>query len=164
MTPPDQSQDARFEDSSTSALRLKALDADDLAVISSLVQDAIFPASEMIWTKKDRRFALLLNRFRWEDAPKAKARKRAFERVQSVLVIEDVRKVQSLGVMRGDGSIVMSLLSMSFEAGDDGMGRVILTLAGDGVIAVEVETLEVVLRDVTRPYVAPSGKAPGHPE
>ena len=164
MTPPDQSQDARFEDSSTSALRLKALDADDLAVISSLVQDAIFPASEMIWTKKDRRFALLLNRFRWEDAPKATARKRAFERVQSVLVIEDVRKVQSLGVMRGDGSIVMSLLSMSFEAGEDGMGRVILTLAGDGVIAVEVETLEVVLRDVTRPYVAPSGKAPGHPE
>ena len=164
MTPPDQFQDARFEDSSTSALRLKALDADDLAVISSLVQDAIFPASEMIWTKKHRRFALLLNRFRWEDAPKAKARKRAFERVQSVLVIEDVRKVQSLGVMRGDGSIVMSLLSMSFEAGDDGMGWVILTLAGDGVIAVEVETLEVVLRDVTRPYVAPSGKAPGHPE
>ena len=164
MTPPDQPQDARFEDSSTSALRLKALDADDLAVISSLVQDAIFPASEMIWTKKDRRFALLVNRFRWEDAAKATARTRAFERVQSVLVIEDVRKVQSLGVMRGDGSIVMSILSMTFEAGEDGMGRVILTLAGDGAIAVEVETLEVVLRDVTRPYVAPSGKAPGHPD
>jgi len=39
-----------------------------------------------------------------------------------------------------------------------------LTLAGDGMIAVEVEALEVLLRDVTRPYVAPSGKLPGHPD
>jgi len=44
------------------------------------------------------------------------------------------------------------------------MGRVELTLAGDGVIAVDVEALELLLRDVTRPYVAPSGKVPGHPE
>jgi hypothetical protein len=157
------SEDARFEDADVQPLRLKALDADDLGVISAFVQDAVFPASEMIWTKKDRRFALLLNRFRWEDAPKAEVRNRAFERVQSVLVIEDVRKVQSLGVQRGDSGLVMSLLSIAFEPGQDGMGRVILTLAGDGVIAVEVETLEVVLRDVTRPYAAPSGKVPGHP-
>lgn len=164
MTLPGQPQDARFEDGGVQPLRLKALDADDLAVMSSLVQDAIFPASEMIWTKKDRRFALLLNRFRWEDADQAEARNRAFERVQSVLVIEDVRKVQSLGVLRGDNAVVMSLLSMAFEPGLDGMGRVVLTLAGDGVIAVEVEALEVVLRDVTRPYAAPSGKLPGHPD
>ncbi|KKM80919.1 hypothetical protein LCGC14_1335040 [marine sediment metagenome] len=42
-------------------------------------------------------------------------------------------------------------------------GRVILTLAGDGAIALDVEALEVTLRDVTRPYIAPSGKAPQHP-
>jgi Protein of unknown function (DUF2948) len=157
-------EDARFEDSGGAALRLKALDADDLGVISALVQDAVFPASEMKWSRKDRRFALLLNRFRWEDADKAGQRQRDYERVQSVLVIEDVVKVQSLGVPRGDSEMVMSLLSMGFEPGTDGMGRILLTLAGDGVIAVEVEALEVVLRDVTRPYRAPSGKLPGHPD
>ena len=157
-------EDARFEDGGESALRLKALDADDLGVISALVQDAVFPASEMKWARKNRRFALLLNRFRWEDAPKAAAKARDFERVQSVLVIEDVVKVQSLGVARGDPDVVMSLLSMSFESATDGMGRILLTLAGDGIIAVEVEALEVVLRDVTRPYPAPSGKLPGHPD
>ena len=157
-------EDARFEDGSENPLRLKALDADDLGVISALVQDAVFPVSEMKWAKKDRRFALLLNRFRWEDAPKATARARDFERVQSVLVIEDVVKVQSLGITRGESDVVMSLLSMSFEPATDGMGRIVLTLAGDGVIAIEVEALEVVLRDVTRPYRAPSGKAPGHPD
>jgi hypothetical protein len=40
---------------------------------------------------------------------------------------------------------------------------VILTLAGDGALALEVEALEVTLKDVTRPYAAPSGHAPGHP-
>ncbi len=155
--------DARFEDGRVLPLRLKALDADDLAVLSSLVQDAVFPASEMIWTRKDRRFAILLNRFRWEDAPNAEQRRRHYERVQSVLAIEDVTKVQSLGVGRSDNSVIMSVLSISFQPGIDGTGHVLLTLAGDGLISVEVETLEVVLRDVTRPYAAASGKLPGHP-
>jgi hypothetical protein len=35
-------------------------------------------------------------------------------------------------------------------------------LAGDGAIRLEVEALEVILRDVTRPYRAPSGKVPRH--
>ena len=157
-------QDARFEDGADAPLRLKALDADDLAVVSSLVQDSVFPSSEMVWKSKERRFALLLNRFRWEDADKAQTRNRAFERVQSVLAIEDVTAVRSQGVPRGDADTVLSLLSISFEAGEDGTGTVVLTLAGDGAIALSVEALEVVLRDVTRPYVAPSHKAPQHLE
>lgn len=155
--------DASFEDGGERPLRLMAMDAHDLQIISALVQDAVFPASEMTWSRKDRRFALLLNRFRWEDAPGAKARKRDFERVQSVLVIEDVTAVKTQGVEK-DADTVMSLLSLSFEPGLDGTGRVLLTLSGDGAIACDVEALEVVLKDVTRPYVAPSRKAPSHPD
>ena len=156
--------DATFEDGREAPLRLKALDTDDLAVMAALVQDAVFPASEMKWDAKARRFAILLNRFRWEDADNARLRKRSFERVQTVLVIEDVMKVQSQGVDKTDPDMIFSLLSINFEAGEDGTGRVVLTLAGDGVIGLEVEALEVLLRDVTRPYVAPSAKAPSHPE
>ncbi|WP_341366679.1 DUF2948 family protein [Yoonia sp. BS5-3] len=157
-------EDARFEDGIERALRLKALDAEDLQVIASLTQDAVFPATEMRWDSKARRFALLLNRFRWEDASNATARKRSFERVQAVLAFEDVMRVQSQGVDQSDPDMVFSLLSVAFTPGEDGSGRIELTLAGDGVIALDVEALEVVLRDVTRPYVAPSGKAPRHPE
>ncbi|NCO85747.1 MAG: DUF2948 family protein [Rhodobacterales bacterium] len=156
------SRDARFEDGGERPLRLRAFDAEDLAVISALVQDAVFPVSEMVWTRRDRRFALLINRFRWEDVPQAERRGRDFERVQSVLAIEDVVKVQTQGVDRADGDLVLSLLSMSFVPGEDGTGRVELVLAGDGAISVEVEAVEVVLRDVTRPYVAPSRKRPEH--
>jgi len=155
-------EDARFEDGGDRPLRLKALDGDDLPVIAALVQDAVFPASELRWDRKTRRFALLLNRFRWEDADRAKARRRDFERVQSVLVVEDVLNVQSQGVDPSDKDMVYALLSISFTPSEDGMGRLELTLAGDGAIAIDVEALEVVLRDVTRPYVAPSKKAPSH--
>jgi len=156
--------DARFEDGADKPLAIKALDAEDLGILSGLAQDAVFPATEMKWDRKTRRFALLLNRFRWEDAPKAEARKRDFERVQSVLMIEDVMGVQTQGVDPKDKDTVLSLLAVSFDAGEDGMGHVVLTLAGDGAVRVAVEALEVVLKDVTRPYVAPSRKKPVHPE
>lgn len=154
--------DAKFEDGGDRPLRLKALDSDDLAVMSSLTQDAVFPASEMRWDRKARRFALLLNRFRWEDAPNAKIGKRSVERVQAVLSIEDVMSVKSQGVQAGDADTIMSLLSVSFEPSIDGMGRVLMTLSGDGAIAIEVEALEIMLADVTRPYIAPSKSVPQH--
>lgn len=151
------SGDARFEDGADAPLRLRALDAEDLAVVSSLVQDAVFPAAEMRWDRKHRRFAVLVNRFRWEDRGAA-----APERVQAVLLVEDVMAVRSQGINPRDGDTVLSLLSVGFEPGEDGTGTVVLTLAGDGAVACEVEALEVILKDVTRPYVAPSGKAPAH--
>lgn len=155
-------EDARFEDGGDRPLKLRALDADDLQVVSTLVQDSVFPASEMTWQVPQRRFAVLLNRFRWEDRDNAVARRRDVERVQTVLAVEDVQKVQSQGVPRGDADTIMSILNIAFEAGEDGTGRIIINLAGDGAIALDVEALEVTLTDVTRPYVAPSKQVPSH--
>ncbi len=154
--------DARFEDGGEAPLRLIARDGEDLQVISALVQDAVFPGSEMQFTRRDRRFAILLNRFRWEDAPGAAARRRDFERVQAVLMINDVQAVRSQGVPQGDADTVLSVLSLAFEPAEDGAGEVLITLAGDGAIACQVEALEVMLKDVTRPYVAPSRQVPDH--
>ncbi|MEJ6397293.1 DUF2948 family protein [Yoonia sp. 208BN28-4] len=156
------SDDARFEDGGDAPLRLRALDSDDLTVIAALVQDAIFPAVEMRFDRKARRFALLLNRFRWEDASNAQKRARDFERVQAVLAFEDVMAVRTQGVSKADPDMIYSLLAVEFVPAEDGAGQVMLTLAGDGAIALEVETLEAVLRDVTRPYIAPSRQAPSH--
>lgn len=157
-------EDARFEDGDERPLRLIALDAEDLKVISALTQDAVFPITEMTWQPRRRRFALLLNRFRWEDRDRAETRGRPVERVQSVLVFTDVEKVKSQGFDRTDRDLVLSLLSISFEPGEDGAGRVHLVLAGDGMIALDVEALEARLEDVTRPYIAPSRHAPEHPD
>jgi len=156
------SEDARFEDGAEAPLNLGAEDKDDLQVISALVQDAVFPITEMTWRPTERRFALLINRFRWEDEQAARRRGRAFERVQAVLVVDEVLSVASQGIDRKDKDLVLSLLSVDFEPGEDGTGAVILTLAGDGAIRLEVEAVDVTLRDVTRPYRAPSGHVPEH--
>jgi hypothetical protein len=156
--------DASYAEGREAPLRLQALDADDLRVISALVQDAVFPVTEMRLQRRRRRFAVLLNRFRWEDRPAAERRGRAFERVQSLLVVDDVMAAATEGLDLSDRDTVLSLLALDFAPGEDGTGRLTLTLAGDGAVALEVECLSVTLRDVTRPYAAPSGRAPRHPE
>lgn len=155
-------QDARFEDAFEAPLRLKAQGPDDLQVISALVQDSILPAGELIWDASARRFAMLLNRFRWEDPLNAAGRRKTAERVQSVLVIDEVLKVRSQGITPHEKEMILSLLAMDFVPSEDGAGTLTLTFAGDGVIALELYAIELVLKDVTRPYRAPSGKVPQH--
>lgn len=152
-------EDARFEEGGEAPVNLGAFDVEDLQVLSSLVQDAVFPASEMAWRPRERRFALLLNRFRWEDSGRDR---HGAERVRAVLAVDNVLHVASQGIDRRDKDLVLSLLSVTFEPGEDGTGQVLLTLAGDGAIRLTVEALEVTLKDVTRPYRAPSGKVPDH--
>ncbi|MDR9395717.1 DUF2948 family protein [Roseovarius sp. SYSU LYC5161] len=152
-------EDARFEDGRDAPLNLGAFDDDDLRVISSLAQDAVFPITEMTWRPRERRFALLVNRFRWEDTRRGEGTP---ERVQSVLLVDNVLSVASHGIDRNDTDTILSLLTVTFEPEDECGGHVLLTLAGDGAIRLNVEALEVGLRDVTRPYRAPSGRAPSH--
>lgn len=154
--------DARYQDGGEAPLYLAAQEADDLPVISALVQDAVFPIGEMTFRRGKRQFALLVNRFRWEDRAAAERGGRAYERVQSVLAVGDVLAVRTQGIDRADRDTVLSLLALDWQPGADGAGRLVLVLAGDGAIALEVEALDVTLKDVTRPYAAPSGKVPGH--
>tara|TARA_R110002020_G_scaffold475950_1_gene714849 strand:- start:4004 stop:4474 length:471 start_codon:yes stop_codon:yes gene_type:complete len=155
------SMDAKFEDGAEAPLNLGAFDVEDLTILSSLAQDAVFPASEMRWTKREGRFALLVNRMRWEDKG---ADRHAPERVQSVLVFANVLAVASQGVPKGDPDTILSLLNITFEPTEAPSGHVTLTLAGDGAIRLTVEALDVTLKDVTRPYIAPSKKRPHHPD
>ena len=156
--------DARFSDGGETALNIAAQDAEDLAILSALVQDAVFPITEMAWQPKKRQFDLLLNRFRWEDRAAADRDARTYERVRSVLQVQDVLSIKTLGIDRADKDTILSLLSVTFTPGPDGTGDLRLTLAGDGAIALTVEALGVTLKDVTRPYLAPSRKAPAHPD
>ena len=50
-------------------LKLRARDARDLETIAACVQDALVALGGMKYLPRERRFALMLNRFRWEAAP-----------------------------------------------------------------------------------------------
>ncbi len=147
--------DARFEDGTDQPLRLLARTTEDLTPLSALLQDAVFPVTEMRFDRRRRRFAVLLNRYRWE-TPAAR------ERTQAMLTVEGVLAARTMGIDRSDAGTVLSLLSLAWTPGTEGSGTLELTLAGDGAVALQVEALEAALADVTRPYRAPSGKVPSH--
>jgi len=154
--------DARFEDGAERAIRLRAETPEDLVVISALLQDAVGETDRISWAAKHRRFTLLLNRFRWEDAAGAARQERPYERVQALLSVESVLRARSNGVDPADPDTVLALLSLEFRPGEDGAGTLALVLSGDGEIALDVECLDVTLADVSRPYMSSAKTLPGH--
>ena len=161
--PPSSRPDARFADADPDQpLALRAGDAGDLTVLAALAQDAVLSVADIFYDPRRRQLALLLSRFRWEDADAARAEGRAFERVRALLVIGDVLRVRHDGIDRSDQALVLSLLELGWQPGEDGTGTLTLQFAGDGAIAAEVEALSVDLRDVARPHRAVSGDMPSH--
>jgi hypothetical protein len=162
MTP--KTTDARFEDAplSDKPLRLRAEGADDVAVISSLVQDAVGKASDIAWMPKKRRLVMLVNRFRWEDCADAEQASRPFERVRSAVTMESVLKVRARGIVPAGKDQVYDLLAILFEPSEGCAGVLTLMLAGAAEIAVEVECLDIALADLTRPWAAKASAAPEH--
>ena len=155
-------QDAGFNDALDRPLNLGAQDAEDLQVISSLTQDAVLTVDDLKWSRAERQLVFLLKRFRWEDVELAKQQGRDPERVQSLLVIQNATGLASQGIDRKQADIILSLMSLEFSGAVDGVGDLILTFSGDGALKVKVDGLDVALRDVTRPYVAPSKQVPNH--
>ena len=155
-------QDAGFNDALDRPLNLGAQDAEDLQVISSLTQDAVLTVDDLKWSRAERQVVFLLKRFRWEDVELAKQQGRDPERVQSLLVIQNATGLASQGIDRKQADVVLSLMSLEFSGAEDGVGDLVLTFSGDGALKVQVDGLDVVLRDVTRPYVAPSKQVPNH--
>jgi hypothetical protein len=158
--------DARFEDAplSDQPLRLRAEGADDLAVISCLLQDAVGKPTDIAWMPKKRRLVALLNRFRWEDSADAQQAHRPFERVRSAVTVESVLSVRARGLALDGKEQVFDLLAILFEPADGCAGTLTLTLAGNAEIAIEVECLELTLADLTRPWEAKTNQVPEHGE
>ena len=131
-------------------LILKAGDGEDLEIISARLQDAVGRLKDFVWLPRERRFAALLNRFRWEDA------KGRGTRVQAALRFDGVTKVQTHHVKQGAPEAIVSLLAIRFTpAGADDPGGVIeLTLAGGGAFRLTVECIDAEMTDLTRPWAA----------
>ena len=134
----------------TGLLKLAAADAEDLEMLSARLQDAVGKLKDFAWLPKQRRFAALVNRFRWEDA------KGPGTRVQAVLRFDGVSKVQSVNVKHGAPDAVVSLLAINFIPSGEGdpAGTIELALAGGGTIRLTVECIDAELADQTAPWAA----------
>ena len=122
-------------------LKLSALDAEDLAVISAHMQDAVLRRADMAYAARKKQFALVANRFAW-DAENLRQRRR------TGLHFDRVLAVKSLGIALADSDEVLSLLSIGFTETDAPSGEILLSFSGGGSLSLKVECIEASLRDL----------------
>ncbi len=137
------------------ALRLMAIDADDLRILSAYCQDAVTRVEELQFLATEKRFILPMNRFVWEQAvepPRQGFFRRAvpptFERRRAVLHFDQVLGAKRLGPAFSDPQAVLSLLDIRFLPGDAPSGTVELVFAAGSAIRLDVEVIEAQLTDV----------------
>lgn len=127
-------------------LKLIALDAEDLRILSCHLQDAVIRVGDMAYLKEGMRFAAIANRFDWEGAVKSKDDE--FQRRRTGLRFERVKSAQVQGIDLKKKDVVLVLLAVAFEPGDEPEGTLILHFAGGGAIRLGVECIEAELRDL----------------
>lgn len=132
-------------------LRLAALDAEDLGILSAHVQDAVVLTGDCVFSPREKRFMVTMNRFVWETA---KPRRRFFgarpqdERRRSVLHFDRVRAARRTGLASGDPAEVLSLLAIRWNPADEPSGAIDLVFAGGAAIRLDVECIEAQLADL----------------
>lgn len=130
-------------------LKLVALDEEDLKVISAHVQDAVLKVGDLAFRRKEKQFAMAMNRFAWE---KEKGGLRLFrrdhERRRAVLHFDRVIAAKTAGIDRSQAEDVLSLLAISFVPLEPPSGTIELVFSGEASILLEVECIEARLTDL----------------
>lgn len=144
-------------------LKLIALDADDLSVISAHLQDAVLTVGDLAYVPSDHRFVAIANRFDWMSALQSgAAAAEDLKRRRAAIRIERVLRDSLQGIDLARKTQVLSLLAVSFETTAAPEGYVTLHFAEGGAVRLHVECIEASLTDLGAAWQADS--KPQHPE
>jgi hypothetical protein len=126
-------------------LKLIALDADDLAVISAHVQDARVATSDIIWRQAEKRLVIGMNRLDWEQALSGKTEPR---RLIAALRFDRVLSCKSRNIDLAGSEQALELVGIEFHEADAPGGSALLIFTGGGALRLDVECLECGLTDL----------------
>jgi hypothetical protein len=130
-------------------LKLIALDADDLAVISTHVQDARVQSSDIIWRQGEKRLVVGMSRLDWEQTLDGETEPR---RLVAALRFDRVLACKSRNIDLAAPEAVLDLVGIEFhpQGGRDEEpgGSALLLFAQGGAIRLDVECLECQLTDL----------------
>lgn len=132
-------------------LKLMALDAEDLVVVSAHVQDSVLRSSEIEYSAATGQLILPVNRFAWEAPATRRFLKKTYQRRRSILNFSRVTGLKSSAVDRDDETQVKSLLSITFVPAPDETnpgGQIQLDFGGGGGLLFDVECIEAQLTDL----------------
>jgi hypothetical protein len=126
-------------------LKLIALDADDLAVISAHVQDARVQVSDVVWRQSEKRLVVGMSRLDWDQTLAGGTTAR---RLISALRFDRVLSCKSRNIDLDARQTVLELLGIEFHAGEAPGGSVLLMFMRGGALRLDVECLECELADL----------------
>ena len=126
-------------------LKLIAKTVEDLRVLSAHLQDSIVNTSDIANLKKNRIFLMQLNRFMWEDVEKGVFRKN--KRIRTVLKFENVLQVASKNIGQFKKDKFLDFLAIETNITPDNNYEMRIIFAGDSIIRVISEVIEVTLDD-----------------
>jgi hypothetical protein len=133
-------------------MKLKAIDAQDLTVLATYLQDALVLIDDIAYLPEEGEFVLVANRFQWEmDRPDVKEH----ARTTTGVTFGKVTGVKRRGLDRRDGDGMLSLLTITAEP-----GVIQLTFSGEAAIRLEVSEILCHLQDVGEPW--PTRWRPDH--
>jgi hypothetical protein len=129
----------------TTQLKLIALDADDLAVISAHVQDARVQTSDIIWRQGEKRLVVGMNRLDWDETLSGATSPR---RLVAALRFDRVLSCKSRNIDLDTPETALELLGIEFHPGDAPGGSALLLFSHGGALRLDVECLECELTDL----------------
>ena len=153
--------DAPIAPDAARPLRLLAMDADDLVIVSAFVQDAIAKPVEMRRLPGERAFVMVVDRLAREQGAERAGllrRRKVWQRRRAVLDFRTVLGVKRRGFSGGDDE-PMILLAITHEPAE-GDETITLHFAGGAEVRLTVEAVEARLTDLGPAWE--SGSTPRH--
>jgi len=138
-------------DESGTALKLRAEDADDLAVISACLQDALVAVRDLAFVPEDHTFLLVANRFRWERAARSQRGESDYQRTLCGITFGEVGGVSYIGFRRSEENRILSLLAIRPALDGEGVS-IRLTFSGGAEIRLEAARIFCFASDLGEPW------------
>ena len=129
----------------TKNLKLIARTEEDIRVVSAHLQDSIASIADIANLKKNKIFLMQLNRFMWEDVEKGVFRKN--KRIRTILKFENVLNVVSKNINQQKKDKFLDFLAIETKITPDNNYEMKIIFAGDSIIQVICEVIEVTLDD-----------------
>jgi hypothetical protein len=126
-------------------LKLIALDADDLAVISAHVQDARVAPADIIWRQAEKRLVVGMSRLDWEQTLSGATKP---SRLVAALRFDRVLACKSRNIDLASPESTLELVGIEFHEDEAPGGSALLMFAEGGAIRLDVECLECELTDL----------------
>lgn len=134
------------------ALKLRAEDGDDLAVLSACLQDAIVPVRDLAYVRDRQMFVFIANRFRWESGLRPAPGDFRRQRILCAVTFEAVDAASYRGFSRRDEDRILALLAIRPEPAPGGGAAIHLEFSGHAAIRLEVARIQCRAKDLGEPW------------